>query len=425
MNRLSKEEIMGLKALAQRNKGKMSNCEIAKLFEVTEGTVRYHLKREKQKAVDKRKDKPMKASPFSHIIDKWMENNKKNIRPLSVRELYEYLIEEYGYKGSYKSVLRYVRKHYPPPPIRPRRRVELPAGCSAQVDWVENVPIVINGKLKKLNAFVMTLSYSRGTACIWSEKKDELSWIHCHNLAFKFLGGIPAVIRPDNVKTAVIKGQGPKGTLNRIYQNYARDLGFHINPARAGYATDKGKAEAKVKLVKRKLSFEGVEVKSIEELQAFSDETLKKEMMRLTCPSTGKSVYETLIEERKSLRPLPSEMPEPFDIIVTRKVHNDCLVNFEGHSYSVPFQYVGSFVQVRGCAGKVKIFKDQKLIATHPRHTERLLVIDQSHYEGKSTKDVASPEKLGKVTRALLECFDIPVEKRAVKVYEKLVEVIG
>ena len=143
--------------------------------------------------------------------------------------------------------------------------------------------------------------------------------------------------------------------------------------------------------------------------------------MRLTCPSTGKSVYETLIEERKSLRPLPSEMPEPFDIIVTRKVHNDCLVNFEGRSY----QYVGSFVQVRGCAGKVKIFKDQKLIATHPRHTERLLVIDQSHYEGKSTKDVASPEKLGRVTRALLECFDIPVEKRAVKVYEKLVEVIG
>jgi len=24
-----------------------------------------------------------------------------------------------------------------------RRRMELPAGCSAQVDWVENVPIVI------------------------------------------------------------------------------------------------------------------------------------------------------------------------------------------------------------------------------------------------------------------------------------------
>ena len=59
---------MGLKALAQRNKGKMSNCEIARLFEVTEGTVRYHLKREKQKTVDKRKDKPMKASPLLSLL---------------------------------------------------------------------------------------------------------------------------------------------------------------------------------------------------------------------------------------------------------------------------------------------------------------------------------------------------------------------
>ena len=74
-----------------------------------------------------------------------------------------------------------MRKHYPPPPSRPRRRVELPAGCAAQVDWAEDMPIVIGGQLKKLNALVMTLSYSRGTAVIWSERKDESSWIHCHN----------------------------------------------------------------------------------------------------------------------------------------------------------------------------------------------------------------------------------------------------
>ena len=46
----------------------------------------------------------------------------------------------------------------------------------------------------------------------------------------------------------MIKGQGPKGKVNEIYKQYARDLGFHINSVRARCATDKGKVEAKVKL---------------------------------------------------------------------------------------------------------------------------------------------------------------------------------
>ncbi|RLF43741.1 MAG: hypothetical protein DRN17_05765, partial [Thermoplasmata archaeon] len=96
-----------------------------------------------------------------------------------------------------------------------------------------------------------------------------------------------------------IRGGGQSGKLNQIYQNYARDLGFHINPARARSATDKGKVEAKVKLVKRKLAFQGIEVQNLEELQAFSDETLIREMKRLLCPATGKSVHETLMEEKE------------------------------------------------------------------------------------------------------------------------------
>ena len=135
MSRLSKEEIMGLKALKKKNKGKLSNCEIARLFKVTEGTIRYHLRREKENAVDKRKDKPMKATPCVHIIDHWMKKGKNEVPLASIKELYEYLVEEYNYK------VRFVKKQYPPPQIHPRRRVELPPGCAAQVDWVENVRV--------------------------------------------------------------------------------------------------------------------------------------------------------------------------------------------------------------------------------------------------------------------------------------------
>lgn len=158
MSRLSKEEVMGLKAVVRRNGGKVTNCEVARLFRVTEGAVRYHLKREKERAVDKRKDKPMKANPYAHIIEHWIEDSKGNSPPPGIQELYEYLFEGHEYEGGYRSVLQYVRKHYPSPRVRPRRRVELPAGCAAQVDWAESISVIIDGKLIEVNALVMTLS---------------------------------------------------------------------------------------------------------------------------------------------------------------------------------------------------------------------------------------------------------------------------
>lgn len=102
-----------------------------------------------------------------------------------------------------------------------------------------------------------------------------------------------------------MKGQGSGGTLNKIYQGYARDIGFHINPARVRTATDKGKVEAKVKLVRKRLTFQGIELRNIEELQLFSDEVLSKEMKRLISPATGRSIHETLSQERGALRPCP------------------------------------------------------------------------------------------------------------------------
>lgn len=48
----------------------------------------------------------------------------------------------------------------------------------------------------------MTLAFSRAFAVIWARDRKETSWIASHTTAFRFLGGIPATVRPDNVKTA-------------------------------------------------------------------------------------------------------------------------------------------------------------------------------------------------------------------------------
>jgi transposase len=112
----------------------------------------------------------------------------------NVQELYEHLVTEYGYEGSYPSVVRFVRARYPRPKIWTYRRVETPPGAQSQTDWGEYPGVDIAGELSALHAFVMVLSHSRKPAMAWRRREDELSWLRCHNESFRRLAGVAAAI---------------------------------------------------------------------------------------------------------------------------------------------------------------------------------------------------------------------------------------
>ncbi len=76
---------------------------------------------------------------------------------------------------------------------------------------------------------------------------------------------------------------------------------------------------------------------------------------RRRCAATGTTVAEAFAAEGPLLRRLPDPSPEPFDIVVTRVVAMDCTVAFEGRRYGVPFAHVDLPVEVRGCAGTVRV----------------------------------------------------------------------
>ena len=96
-------------------------------------------------------------------------------RPVNIRDLHEHLVVEYGYTGSYKSVLRYIRHKFPRAKIRTYRRVETPPGAQSQTDWGESKDIDIGNAPQALHVLVMTLSHSRKPAVIWSLSEDQLS----------------------------------------------------------------------------------------------------------------------------------------------------------------------------------------------------------------------------------------------------------
>ncbi len=127
-------------------------------------------------------------------------------------------------------------------------------------------------------------------------------------------------------------------------------------------------------------------------------------------------------KERGYLAPVPV-LPEPFDTVATRRVGLDCLVAFEHRQYSVPFHLLGQRVEVRGCAERVQIFFDGRLVADHPRHTACRLLLDPDHYQGHSTDTVTAPPPLGRMGKRLQELAALTPEKRPLDLYAALAEV--
>src|SRR4051812_2693527 len=228
---LTSEAIVALHVLKQKGQ---SNRQIARTLQGREGVVRYHLRRHGK--ADGRANKPKKAEAAAEAIDLWLRNQRGShdpdeplTRPANIKGLFEWLQTEHDYQGSYKSVLRFVRAKYPKPRLRPYRRVETPPGAQAQVDWGEFSDLDVGNGPQKLYAFVMVLSHSRKAALVWQPRMDQLSWHQAHNEALRRLGGSPAVLRIDNLKTGVAHGAGPWGEINQSYRAYASAVGFHVD----------------------------------------------------------------------------------------------------------------------------------------------------------------------------------------------------
>ena len=129
---LSGEEVVAMKVLRENGMPKRA---VARQLGVDEKAVRYRLERLAEGASDGRKGKPALADVLAREIEEWVEAHKDKERPINVKELFEDLVATHAYQGSYKSVLRFLRKHYARPRIRTWRRVETPPGAQAQTDW--------------------------------------------------------------------------------------------------------------------------------------------------------------------------------------------------------------------------------------------------------------------------------------------------
>lgn len=178
------------------------------------------------------------AHPYRDFIEAGLAKG------LSYQRIWQDLVEEYAYCGSYDSVRRYAKR------IK-RSRPELAdvmhaaPGEEAQVDFFSG-PLTLDsgtGRYFRPWVFRMVLSHSRHSYEEAVRTQDLSSFIRCHENAFRFFGGVPRVVRLDNLKAGVARACLYDPDVNPVYAAFASHCGFCPLPCFPGKPEEKGKVE--------------------------------------------------------------------------------------------------------------------------------------------------------------------------------------
>ncbi|MEZ6196803.1 MAG: IS21 family transposase [Planctomycetota bacterium] len=267
-------------------------------------------------------------------------------------------------------VLR-IKKAQGPRPEDVAIPVETQAGEVAQVDfgYVGKIYDPSEGQLRKAWVFVMTLSHSRHLfAEIVFDQRIE-TWLMLHVQAFAYLGGVPRVLVPDNLKAAVVRaafGVDEEVVLNRSYRELARHYGFQIDPTPPRSPEKKGKVERSVRYLKGSFfrTWESVDIaEDRRELRRWIEEVAAVRRHGTTGRVPGE-VFEK--EEREALLALP---PRPWQLVTWRraKLHRDSHVQSEGAFYSAPWRFIGEDLWLRCTLKTVEIHRQDERVAVHGR----------------------------------------------------------
>ena len=216
--------------------------------------------------------------------------------------------------------------------------------------------------------FVAVLGASNYTyaEATWTQQLPD--WIEAHVRAFEFLGSVPELIVPDNLRSGITKAHRYEPDVNPTYADLANHYGVAVLPARARRPRDKAKAEAGVLLVERWI------LAVLRHRTFFSLQELNREIARLLerlnarpfkqLPGSRRELFDQF--DRPALRPLPAQ---PYEFAEWKKVlvNIDYHVEVDGHYYSVPYALVRKKLEARFSARTVECFHKGQRVASHPR----------------------------------------------------------
>jgi transposase len=287
--------------------------------------------------------------------------------------IHQRLRDEHGLSASVASLKRYVAANIAEEVRRDkvvvlRDEADTPPGQEAQLDyghlgyWVDPT----TGKRRRVWAFAMVLACSRHLFVRPVLTMDQRAWTEAHVEAFRFFGGCPRRLVPDNLRTGVDRPDLYDPKLNRSYAELAEHYRVLVDPARAGKPRDKARIERPMPYI-RDSFWRGRQFTSLAEMQAAALRWCVEVAGRRACRPLGGAAPAAVFAavEAPALAPLPAR-----EFVLaswsTATVGPDIHAKVGRTIYSVPWRYIGQRVDARATPTTVQMFHNGQLIATHP-----------------------------------------------------------
>ena len=303
------------------------------------------------------------------ILCCFQEDEDENLQKQkhTAKRIYERLVKESGFQGSYSAVRRAVRALKAERAVPPQSCVPLSyaPGEAVQIDWGE-ATIYLDGQKTKVYIFCGRLCYSCDIFVQVYRAANSEAFLEAQQLMFDFFGGVPRRVLFDNAKVAVKEGFGlyakPQDRYLAFSAHYAFATDF-CNPARGN---EKGLVENLVGYSRRNFLVPVPRVADIEELnrQLWNNCLSYRENHHVE--SRQHPVMYLYHEESKLLTPIPGYRYDTSKTVIA-KVDDFSTVRFEKNNYSVPTRYLRKEITVKGYANSICILHANQVVATYPR----------------------------------------------------------
>lgn len=254
-------------------------------------------------------------------------------------------------------------------------RFEYKPGDKLFIDFTGKKLSVIDpatGQLTDVDVYVAVLGYSQLTyvQAVPSQRKED--FIAATENALHFFGGVPQVLIPDNLKSAVTRADKYEAQINSTFLDFANHYGTTVMPTRSYKPQDKAHVERAVSIAYSRIfaplrnqvfyNLKSLNEAIGEQLRAHNEKLFQK------LPISRRQLFEQ--EEKHHLGLLPAER---YQIKQSKEVTvmKNGFIQLSKHYYSVPYRFIGRKVKVIYSLSQVSVFYNRERIAYHPYSTKQ------------------------------------------------------
>ena len=342
---------------------------------------------------------------YEGVVVDWLRRHPD----MSAAQVYDWLKEHYQVSVAERTARRFVeriRKKYAIPKPKERTRQyeaieDPPMGQQMQVDigetWVRDAN---SQRYVKIYCVAAVLSHSRFKWGMWyTRKPTALQFVQALQMCFEYLCGMPKELVFDQDRLLAVDENYGDIIFTQQFEQFRLSSGFEVYLCRGNDPESKGRTEAAVKFFKGNFAknrmFVGIDIWN-ESFEEWLDRTGNAKVHGVT----KKIPAEVFEQERLFLKPVPSTIRFSEDIL-TRVVHKDNKIFYEGNRYTVP---IGTYspgrevvLEVSGDRLTIRDAIDNAVITEHAISKNKgELVKNSNHRRDTSTKLDAVQDALWK-----------------------------